>query len=376
MAGAVGGAFLSAFLDVVFDKLSTDEVVDFIRGKKLDLNLLENLKSTLSVVGAVLDDAEKKQTKLSCVNQWLIELKDALYDADDLLDEICTKVAAQKKILRSTRKRNLIVASKLKCLRVLSFCGFASLDVLPDSIAKLIHLRYLNLSRTSIKTLPESLCNLYNLQTLVLSYCKMLTRLPTDMQNLINLCHLHIDGTPIGKMPRGMRMLSHLQHLDIFIVGKHQENGIKELGTLSNLHGSLSIRNLENVTRSNEALEARILDKKHINHLSLQWSNGTDFQTKLDVLCKLKPHQGLESLSVWGYNGTIFPDMVGNFYYHNLTSLSSLDCDNCCVLPSLGQLPSLKKPYISRLKSVKTVDAGFYKTEDCPSVTPFSSLET
>ena len=40
MAEAVGGAFLSAFLDVVFDKLATDEVVDFIRGKKVDLNLL------------------------------------------------------------------------------------------------------------------------------------------------------------------------------------------------------------------------------------------------------------------------------------------------------------------------------------------------
>ncbi|XP_040870318.1 putative disease resistance protein At3g14460 isoform X3 [Glycine max] len=270
-----------------------------------------------------------------------------------------------------------IVASKLKCLRVLSFCGFASLDVLPDSIGKLIHLRYLNLSRTRIVTLPESLCNLYNLQTLVLSDCRMLTRLPTDMQNLVNLCHLHIDGTEIGEMPRGMGMLSHLQHLDFFIVGNNKENGIKELGTLSNLHGSLSIRNLENVTRSNEALEARMMDKKHINHLSLEWSNGTDFQTQLDVLCKLKPHPGLESLTIGGYNGTIFPDWVGNFSYHNMTSLSLNGCNNCCVLPSLGQLPSLKQLYISRLKSVKTVDAGFYKNEDCPSsVTPFSSLET
>ena len=51
MAEAVGGAFLSAFLDVVFEKLVTDEVVDFIRGKKIDLNLLENLKSTLRVLG-------------------------------------------------------------------------------------------------------------------------------------------------------------------------------------------------------------------------------------------------------------------------------------------------------------------------------------
>ncbi|KAL3027248.1 hypothetical protein AAZX31_03G040600 [Glycine max] len=269
-----------------------------------------------------------------------------------------------------------IVASKLKCLRVLSFCGFASLDVLPDSIGKLIHLRYLNLSFTRIRTLPESLCNLYNLQTLVLSHCEMLTRLPTDMQNLENLCHLHIDHTPIGEMPRGMGMLSHLQHLDFFIVGKHKENGIKELGTLSNLHGSLSIWNLENVTRSNEALEARMLDKKHINDLSLQWSNGTDVQTQLDVLCKLKAHPGLESLSIWGYNGTILPDWVGNFSYHNMTSLSLYYCNNCCVLPSLGQLPSLENLHISNLGLVKTIDAGFYKNEDCPSVTPFSSLET
>ncbi|KAG5071128.1 hypothetical protein AAZX31_03G042500 [Glycine max] len=268
-----------------------------------------------------------------------------------------------------------IVVSKLKCLRVLSFCNFKTLDVLPDSIGKLIHLRYLNLSRTSIKTLPESLCNLYNLQTLVLSHCDKLTRLPTDMQNLVNLCHLHINGTRIEEMPRGMGMLSHLQHLDFFIVGKHKENGIKELGTLSNLHGSLSIRNLENVTRSNEALEARMLDKKHISHLSLEWSNDTDFQTELDVLCKLKPHHGLEYLTIEGYNGTIFPDWVGNFSYHNLRILGLRDCNNCCVLPSLGQLPSLKQLYISRLKSVKTVDAGFYKNEDCPSVTPFSSLE-
>ena len=157
------------------------------------------------------------------------------------------------------------------------------MDVLPDSIGKLIHLRYLNLSRTSIKTLPESLCNLYNLQTLVLSYCIMLTRLPTDMQNLINLCHLHINGTRIEEMPRGMGMLSHLQHLDFFIVGKHKENGIKELGTLSNLHGSLSIRNLENVTRSNEALEngqeyLRNYSRKTLRkRLGLNFLHGTNF---------------------------------------------------------------------------------------------------
>ncbi|XLU44240.1 hypothetical protein S245_039054, partial [Arachis hypogaea] len=70
------------------------------------------------------------------------------------------------------------------CLRVLSF---HKLDVLPDSIGESIHLRYLNLSSTDINRLPESLCNLYNLQTLILYGCTKLTMLPINMHNLVNL---------------------------------------------------------------------------------------------------------------------------------------------------------------------------------------------
>lgn len=44
------------------------------------------------------------------------------------------------------------------------FQNFSNLDALPDSIDVLIHLRYLDLSCTFIQTLPESLCNLYNIQ--------------------------------------------------------------------------------------------------------------------------------------------------------------------------------------------------------------------
>ncbi|KAL5133121.1 putative disease resistance RPP13-like protein 1 [Glycine soja] len=180
-----------------------------------------------------------------------------------------------------------IIVSKLMYLRVLSFHDFQSLDSLPDSIGKLIHLRYLDLSRSSIDTLPESLCNLYNLQTLKLCSCRKLTKLPSDMCNLVNLRHLEIRETPIKEMPRGMSKLNHLQHLDFFVVGKHQENGIKELGGLSNLRGQLELRNMENVSQSDEALEARMMDKKHINSLQLEWSgcnnNSTNFQLEIDV---------------------------------------------------------------------------------------------
>nr|KYP67689.1 Disease resistance protein RGA2 [Cajanus cajan] len=255
-----------------------------------------------------------------------------------------------------------IIMSKLLYLRVLSFCDFQSLDALPDSIGKLIHLRYLNLSHTSVSTLLESLCNLYNLETLKLFKCTKLTKLTTGMHNLVNLRHLDIYGVPLKEMPRGMGKLNHLQQLDFFIVGKNIENGIKELGGLSNLHGSLMIRNLENVTSSDEALEAKIMDKKYIDELSLEWSecndNSSQFQIETDVLYKLQPHQELKSLSISGYQGTRFPDWVGNCLFHCMIDLQLNDCKNCCMLPSLGQLPSLKFLRISRLNSVKTIDAG------------------
>ncbi|KHN33208.1 Putative disease resistance RPP13-like protein 1 [Glycine soja] len=271
-----------------------------------------------------------------------------------------------------------IIMSKLMYLRVLSFHDFQSLDSLPDSIGKLIHLCYLDLSHSSVETVPKSLCNLYNLQTLKLCSCIKLTKLPSDMRNLVNLRHLEIRETPIKEMLRGMSKLNHLQHLDFFVVGKHEENGIKELGGLSNLRGHLEIRNLENVSQSDEALEARIMDKKHINSLWLEWSgcnnNISNFQLDIDVLCKLQPHFNIESLEIKGYKGTRFPDWIGNSSYCNMISLKLRDCDNCSMLPSLGQLPSLKVLEISRLNRLKTIDAGFYKNER--SGTSFPSLES
>ncbi|XVF69633.1 hypothetical protein PTKIN_Ptkin11bG0097300 [Pterospermum kingtungense] len=67
-AELVGGAFLSAFLQVVFDRLASPHVIDFIR-----------------------DDAEGKQIANQNVHKWLNELKNAVYDAKVLLDEVSTE---------------------------------------------------------------------------------------------------------------------------------------------------------------------------------------------------------------------------------------------------------------------------------------------
>ncbi|PRQ32395.1 putative P-loop containing nucleoside triphosphate hydrolase, leucine-rich repeat domain, L [Rosa chinensis] len=87
----VGGAFLSSALAVLFDRMASRPVLDFIRGKKNAAGLLHKLKIKLLSVNKLLDDAEEKQLRNSRVREWLNELKHVLYHADDLLDEIKTE---------------------------------------------------------------------------------------------------------------------------------------------------------------------------------------------------------------------------------------------------------------------------------------------
>ncbi|KAK8714292.1 hypothetical protein V6N13_149485 [Hibiscus sabdariffa] len=93
----VGEAFLSASIEVLLDRIVSSDVSNFIRGnKKLEAVLLKKLKPTLVSVKAVLDDAETKQITNSNVRSWIVELKDAVYDAEDLLDEIATEALRRK----------------------------------------------------------------------------------------------------------------------------------------------------------------------------------------------------------------------------------------------------------------------------------------
>ncbi|QHO22399.1 putative disease resistance RPP13-like protein 1 [Arachis hypogaea] len=272
------------------------------------------------------------------------------------------------------------ILSKNKYLRVVSF---DILPIYPDSIAKLIQLRYLDLSRSDIEVLPPSLCNLCNLQTLKLEGCSKLTMLPNGMYNLVNLRHLNIKGTPLKEMPKGMGKLKQLHVLSKFVVGKQEDKRIEELGGLLNLHGSLEIQKLENVVDANQARSARITDKKHIEELLLEWSSSDDIVSNThtneqDILHSLQPDTGLKELQIKGYKGTIFSDWLGRCSYKNMTRVTLASCKNCCMLPSLGQLPSLKSLCIESFDELKSIGKEFYKNEGhqhSSPIAPFSSLE-
>ncbi|XP_028789895.1 putative disease resistance RPP13-like protein 1 [Neltuma alba] len=97
MAGAlVGGAFLSAFLQVAFDRLASRDVLDFFKKPKLNQTLLNKLKMVLLSIDAVVDDAEQKQITNPKVEEWIDLVKDAVFDAEDVLDEIDYEMCKRK----------------------------------------------------------------------------------------------------------------------------------------------------------------------------------------------------------------------------------------------------------------------------------------
>ncbi|KAL5540436.1 hypothetical protein UlMin_044952 [Ulmus minor] len=99
-AELVGGAFLSASLQMLFDRIASREVMDYVQGKRHYDGLLEKLKIKLLSVNVVLDDAELKQIRNPAVKIWLNELKYAADDADNLLDDIATD-ALERKVMEA-----------------------------------------------------------------------------------------------------------------------------------------------------------------------------------------------------------------------------------------------------------------------------------
>ncbi|KAL5556226.1 hypothetical protein UlMin_038462 [Ulmus minor] len=266
---------------------------------------------------------------------------------------------------------------KLRCLRVLSLHGYHNISQLPDSMGKLRHLRYLDLSFTSIRSLPESICLLFNLQTLKLRGCRDLIRLPKDMHRLINLRYLCFSGYSLLDMPIQISKLKNLQKLDTFVVGKDDGANIAELKELPNLRGALRVENLQNVKKVEDALQAKLIDKKYLEELELEWGAKTndDSKQERDILDKLLPNSNLKRLIIRGYGGTTFPNWVGDrSLCSNIVDLSLVNCEYCYSLPPLGQLMSLKSLCIASFDGIVGVGAEFYG--NCSSaVKPFASLE-
>ncbi|TYH57158.1 hypothetical protein ES332_D08G070100v1 [Gossypium tomentosum] len=267
---------------------------------------------------------------------------------------------------------------KLGCLRVLSLNGYC-IDELPHRIGDLIHLRYFNLSRTSIKSLPESVGSLFNLQTLILHGCKNLTKLPRAIENLIDLCVLDLTDTDsLKEMPMQIGNLKNLKVLSKFIVQRDSGSGIKELKGLLHLRKEISVIGLENVVDTGEARDYVLKDKNKLEGLHLQWGHESfdhrNGENGLPVFNMLQPHQDIKRVRVACYGGTKFPSWLGGSSMANIADINLSNCRNVMSLPALGRLPSLKKLSITGMNGVKRLDFEFFG-DNLRSSKPFPVLE-
>ncbi|KAJ8448610.1 hypothetical protein Cgig2_010497 [Carnegiea gigantea] len=178
------------------------------------------------------------------------------------------------------------------CLRALDLSR-SSIKTLPNGLDKLLHLRYLNLSyNPMLETLPNSVTKLHNLQTLILRECCLLRELPESLPKLVKLSVLDVDSvfSDINKMPRGMGKLGCLQQLSLFVVGDNNSTTkqciveqMEELKVLTELKGSLRIRILKNSEYivENAGERGYIRNKQHLSCVGISFPGEAEEHNRM-----------------------------------------------------------------------------------------------
>ncbi|XP_017979685.1 PREDICTED: putative disease resistance protein RGA4 [Theobroma cacao] len=296
-----------------------------------------------------------------------------------------------------------VTFSSFNCLRMLNLSKMR-IDILPDSIGELKHLRYLDLcSNNKMKVLPDTITKLHHLQTLLLKYCTRLEELPRDIQHLISLEYLNVDDCQALKyLSKGLGELTLLQRLDRFIVNSVEESfstaaTLNELRDLNGLRNSLTIEHLGKVRNVElESKEVNLKRKKRLQSLKLCWRSSLHWSPSSpatvasekdeSLLNNLEPHPNLKELKVFDYGGARFSSWLSSLT--NLVKLTIACFWNCQRLPPLDHFSSLKSltlyrsnafkhlPTLDHLSSLESLSlTGLRALEHLPLLDHLSSLK-
>lgn len=252
----------------------------------------------------------------------------------------------------------------------------------PHGMEKLIHLRWLDMSRSRLSMEEmETICKLYLLQTLVLAKCS-LKELPTEIGNLVKLRHLDLSwNQELEELPESMNSLVELQNLEMEgCIGARLSRGVGELSGLRALNIVLYVGSgwnkvgvLRNLNRLSGSLELKIMlssssdvgelvedvgegelrNKIHIQKLDLQFHD--EIERELPSLMEaLEPHRNLQSVKFRGYKGSRLPRWMSS-PLNQLREIYVADCSEVRWLPPMGKLALLEKVEVLGLMGLEVV---------------------
>ncbi|XP_062197484.1 putative disease resistance protein RGA4 isoform X2 [Phragmites australis] len=178
---------------------------------------------------------------------------------------------------------------ELWCLRVI-FCAY--MREFPESISNLKHLRYLEISRACpFKSLPSSLCCLYNLQILYAKKCVFDCLPISGFSKLINLQKFE------AQVP--------IQIHTVGVDAKEWGNEIRLINNFNQITRDLIIYNLGAISKDHAAgMELR--KKEYLNGLTLRWSSlRSPEHNEIEVLQALHPPTSIKYVYLEGYPGRL-----------------------------------------------------------------------
>ncbi|KAK6934004.1 Rx, N-terminal [Dillenia turbinata] len=377
---ALGKALESASVSILLNKIATQQVLDFFLKWKLDTALLSKLKSLLLMIYAVLNHAEERHVEDAAVKLWLDSVKDAAYDAEDLLDDIATDALRSQN--STNQVRNAIYDTLNAPDSVKEGIDFKLKDIssslnpfeetLESKLRKLIERLEDIAKQKDILRLRENVVGTVSsvferLPTTPLVVESSVHELPTSLPSLVIL---EIDGCEeLCQLPK----LEKLQELDLL------DSNLGLLGCLSDL-SSLS------ALRVNKISYMLCLPKRFVQHspnlMELKVVACGELVTLSNEQMGLNHLTYLQNLTISQCpNLVALPDEENNLppalrfldlrhcrnlvklpsELYKVSSLEELRIEGCAkleVLPQMGLPSKLKRLLIHQCEALKTLSDG------------------
>jgi disease resistance protein RPS2 len=275
-------------------------------------------------------------------------------------------------------------------LSTLFLCYNRGLRFVADSFFKQLHgLMVLDLSRTGIKNLPDSVSDLVSLIALLLKECEKLRHVPS-LKKLRALKRLDLSWTTLEKMPQGMECLTNLRYLRMTGCGEKEfPSGI--LPKLSHLQVFV----LEEYYRPITVKVKEVVSLRNLETLECHFEGLSDFVEYLrsrdgtQSLSTYKILVGMVEADFW-HHGYYFPSKtvgLGNLsinidrdiqvkFLNDIQELvcKCIDARSLCDVLSLENAPELAVIHIVNCDSMESLVSSSWFCSAPPPLPSYNGL--